>query len=43
MDIEDEADYWSVVKKHTNHKAEAKAAEKICSLFIPVAKQLKYQ
>jgi len=41
LDIEDEADYWCVVKKHTSNKEESIAAEKICSLFLPVSKQLK--
>lgn len=42
LDIEDEADYWSVVKNHTNNKEESIAAGKIYSLFLPVTKQLKY-
>lgn len=42
VDIEDEAEYWTVVKKHTNNKSESIAAGKICSLFSPVTKQLKY-
>lgn len=42
LDIEDEGDYWCVVKKHTKNKEESMAAEKICSLLLPVTKQLKY-
>lgn len=42
LDIEDEAEYWSVVKKNSNNKEESRASGKICSLFMPVAKQLKY-
>lgn len=42
LDIEDEGDYWCVVKKHTKNKEESIAAEKICSLLLPVTKQLKY-
>lgn len=42
LDIEDEADYWCVVQKHTKNKKESIAAEKICSLFSPITKQLKY-
>lgn len=42
IDIEDEAEYWMVVKTHTKNKSELIAAEKICSLFSPVTKQLKY-
>jgi len=42
LDIEDESDYWCVVQKHTKNKGESIAAGKICSLFLPVTKQLKY-
>jgi len=42
LDIEDESDYWCVVQKHTKNKEESIAARKICSLFLPVTKQLKY-
>lgn len=42
LDIEDEADYWFVVKKNTNNKEESIAAGKIYSLFSPVTQQLKY-
>ncbi|XP_060838419.1 cytoplasmic dynein 2 heavy chain 1 [Rhopalosiphum padi] len=41
LDLEDEAEYWCVVKKHTSNKEESIAAGKICSLFLPVTKQLK--
>lgn len=42
LDIGDEADYWSAVKKYTKNKEQSLAAEKICSLLGPVSKQLKY-
>jgi len=41
LDIGDEADYWSVMKTHTNNKEQSLAAEKICALLTPVTKQLK--
>lgn len=42
IDIQDELDYWYIVKKHTNNREETKAAGKICSLLLPVSKQFKY-
>ncbi|XP_050420010.1 cytoplasmic dynein 2 heavy chain 1 [Adelges cooleyi] len=41
LDLQDEADYWSVVKKNTKNKAESVAADKICCYLTPVAKQLR--